>query len=119
MAANYNFVLGGKVHFFQSGMVQHENKHLRLGLILHSYCIEEAIREGLTEYDFLKVGQAGAEYKDMWGNCSRDLLDIRISRASRKEAVLQGVMNLMKSLKIIRQKWVAAIESRNRSKGSS
>jgi len=85
VAVNYNFAYDNKIHFFQAGLIPHENKHIRLGLLLHSYCIEEAIKEGYKEYDFLKVGSQGAGYKEMWENYSRDLLEIRISKCSHKE----------------------------------
>ncbi|MBU4259999.1 MAG: GNAT family N-acetyltransferase [Desulfobacteraceae bacterium] len=87
VAANYNFVYDNKVHFFQSGIIPHENKHVRPGLLLHSYCIEEAIREGFVEYDFLKIGNRGPTYKEMWANYTRDLVDIRISKHSNKERI--------------------------------
>lgn len=87
VAANYNFVFDNKIHFFQSGLIPHQNKHIRLGLLLHSYCIQEAINEGFKEYDFLQIGASGAGYKKMWENYSRDLLDIRICRCSNRENV--------------------------------
>jgi CelD/BcsL family acetyltransferase involved in cellulose biosynthesis len=31
VSANYNFAFHEKIHFFQSGIIPHENKHLRLG----------------------------------------------------------------------------------------
>ena len=96
VAVNYNFAFNKQIHFFQSGLIPHENKHVRLGLLLHSYCIEEAINEGYEEYDFLQTGASGPGYKGMWGNCSRDLLTIRIARKSAKEKLYsllnQGLM---------------------------
>lgn len=87
VAANYNFSYNDKIHFFQSGLIPHENKHIRLGLLLHSFCIEEAIQEKYKEYDFLSVGASGPGYKSMWGNHTRMLKTIRISKKSNKEAV--------------------------------
>ena len=85
VAVNYNFAFNKRIHFFQSGLIPHKNKHVRLGLLLHSYCIEEAINEGYKEYDFLQTGASGPGYKRMWGNSSRDLVTIRIARRSAKE----------------------------------
>ncbi|MEW6378720.1 MAG: GNAT family N-acetyltransferase [bacterium] len=99
VAANYNFAFDNKIHFFQAGLIPHENTHVRLGLLLHSYCIEEAIHEGYKEYDFLKIGGQGAGYKEMWENYSRDLLEIRISRRSTQEnmyRLLTGCYNLIR-----------------------
>lgn len=90
VAANYNFLFDGNVHFFQSGLIPHENKHIRLGLILHSYCIEDAIRRGMREYDFLRVGSSGAGYKESWGNYSRTLYDIRLSKPGPKETLYEA-----------------------------
>lgn len=87
IAANYSFVFDKKVHFFQSGMIANRNKHIRPGLLLHSYSIEEAIGEGNMEYDFLKVGRLDSGYKAMWGNYSRDLLELRISKCSNRENI--------------------------------
>jgi len=102
LAANYNFAYNNKIHYFQSGMVPHENKHVRPGLLLHSFCIEEAINEGFEEYDFLQAGGKGAGYKEMWGNYSRDLLRIRISRNSGKEKIYRMLNRGLSGLKRIR-----------------
>lgn len=94
VAANYSFAFDGKIHFFQSGLIPHENKKIRLGLILHSYCIEEAIKEGSREYDFLRVSRKGAGYKDIWGNYNRPLYDLRVSRRTIKETLYQHLKKL-------------------------
>jgi CelD/BcsL family acetyltransferase involved in cellulose biosynthesis len=109
VAVNYNFAFGGKIHFFQSGVVPHENKHIRLGLLLHSFCIEEAIREGFVEYDFLKVGGSGAGYKDMWANHARDLVDVRISRNTAKEKTLVYLTKAAHAAKQLKRKLAAAV----------
>lgn len=102
VAVNYNFAFNKRIHFFQSGVIPHDNKHVRLGVILHSFCIEEAIDEGFVEYDFLKIGRHGAGYKGEWENFRRDLIDVRISRKSAKEVVyrhLRGIRNGVSKLK--------------------
>lgn len=102
VAVHYGFSFNNRLHFFQSGMIPHQNKHVRLGLLLHSYCIEEAIKEGCKEYDFLQIGASGPGYKTMWGNYSRDLLTIRIYKQSNKEklyATLQKGLMLGRKLK--------------------
>ncbi|MBN1546068.1 MAG: GNAT family N-acetyltransferase [Syntrophaceae bacterium] len=99
VAGNYNFQFDKRVHFFQSGMIPHENKHIRLGLILHSFCIEDAIRRGMKEYDFLRVGMRGSGYKEMWGNYSRELLDIRLARPGIKENLYLGLSKIARILK--------------------
>ena len=102
VAANYSFAFDHKVHFFQSGMIPHKNKHIRLGLLLHSYCIEDAIKEGYKEYDFLKIGAKGADYKKIWENYSRDLIEIRISKCSYKENIYRLLTRIFYFLRKIK-----------------
>lgn len=102
VAANYNFLFNKKIHFFQSGVIPHENKHIRVGLLLHSFCIEEAINEGCTEYDFLSIGTSGPGYKSMWENHFRDMLNLRIARKTNKEnvfSVLRTIVSCAKQMK--------------------
>lgn len=102
VAVHYGFSFNNRFHFFQSGMIPHQNKYVRLGLLLHSYAIEEAIKEGYKEYDFLQIGASGPGYKRMWGNYSRDLLTIRIYKQSNKEKLyttLQKGLMLVRKLK--------------------
>jgi CelD/BcsL family acetyltransferase involved in cellulose biosynthesis len=99
VAANYNFVFDKKVHYFQSGLIPQQNKHLRLGLILHSYCIEEAINEGMEEYDFLKYWPDGSNFKTMWQNDSRDLATVRISRKTHKENIYSSFLRMHQLLR--------------------
>ncbi|MBN2436909.1 MAG: GNAT family N-acetyltransferase [Spirochaetes bacterium] len=118
VAANYNFAFNEKIYSYQSGMIPHENKHIRLGFILHSYCIEESIKEGFREYDFLKIGASGAGYKSMWANNLRDLLTLRISRNSKKDKIfniLNESLNKTKSIKhkILKGNTINDIQYRN------
>jgi len=41
-----------KVYFYQSG-IEINDKKSAFGYIMHSYCIDDAIKAGFTEYDFL------------------------------------------------------------------
>lgn len=85
-AALYNFEVGGRIHFFQAGLVAHENRHIRPGLLLHSFAIQDAINRGMLEYDFLRIGgRVDSSYKRIWANYERKLIDLRIARKTAKE----------------------------------
>src|SRR3989304_8770326 len=51
-AATYNIIYNNKVYFYLSGLETNNGKGA-FGLILHSYCIEEAIKSRIHEYDFM------------------------------------------------------------------
>jgi len=85
-AALYNFECGKRVHFYQTGFISHENKHIRPGLLIHSFAIQDAINRGMKEYDFLRVSAiSGSGYKRHWANYERKLVDLRIARKTSKE----------------------------------
>lgn len=77
-AVLYNIIYNNKIYFYQSGREINENK-TAYGYLLHSYCIEDAIRQGLGEYDFLPKGGAD-DYKDRFSTSSRRLSDIYMAR---------------------------------------
>ena len=93
LGAIYNTRYRGQVFFYQSGIRLTEQTHLRPGVLLHAYEIEDAIAAGATEYDFLKRGHS--EYKDAWASRSRDLVRLRVARRDIKnwsyEALRSGV----------------------------
>ncbi len=78
LGAIYNTRYRGQVFFYQSGIRLTEQTHLRPGVLLHAYEIEDAIRAGASEYDFLKRGHS--EYKDAWSSRSRDLVRLRVAQ---------------------------------------
>ncbi len=97
IAAHYNFRYNHKIYFYQSGMSLTDNKHIRPGILLHSYCIEEAIDAGLAEYDFLK---GDSDYKRALSTDSRAIVIVRVSRNCIKErryrAIKRGISYLGK-----------------------
>lgn len=62
VACKYNFLLNNKVYSYQVGIKPGYEKS-RLGTVLLSYCIEDAISEGCKEYDFLEGNE---KYKYEW-----------------------------------------------------
>jgi len=65
-----------KYYYYQSGF-DPEWKKLSPGLILFSYCMENAISEGITEFDFL---QGTEDYKFRWTDNTKKNLQIKIYR---------------------------------------
>ncbi len=77
-AVIYNIAYKNKIYFYQSGVDTSEKK-AAFGYVSHAYCIEEAIRNGMSEYDFLP--KSGTDnYKDHFANQNRTLSDIYIVR---------------------------------------
>lgn len=77
LAAAYNIVWDGRVHFYQSGRKMDVPKNIRPGVILHSLAIRAAIESGRREYDFL----AGtARYKQELSTATRSLSSVRATR---------------------------------------
>lgn len=62
--------------YYQAGFDPHWYR-LSPGLVLFSYCIENAIAEGMKEFDFL---QGEEEYKYKWTNDFRKNLELVIAR---------------------------------------
>ena len=79
IASLYNIKYKNKVYFYQSGTDISFDHGLSPGLLLHSYCIEEAIKEGLEEYDFMIKGEMDS-YKKSWTKNYRYMCDIYIVR---------------------------------------
>lgn len=106
IGAIYNFMYGGRVFFYQSGIVPVDNTHLRPGVLMHAAEVEHAIGAGCTEYDFLKRGHS--EYKDAWANQSRDIVSIRVARRGPKETALTGFRFVHETLRGLKRRVEAA-----------
>jgi len=94
IAALYNIYYNHKIYFFQGGIDTGFDSTLSPGVMIHSYCINEAIKRGLTEYDFLLMGKDDL-YKKRWAGCSRTLLDINISHS----VVLKNIISAKSTAK--------------------
>jgi hypothetical protein len=90
ICANYNIRQNGKIYTYQSGIDTSFDASIAPGYLLHSYCIENAIQHGFSEYHFLLMGHFDA-YKKRWANNTNDLCDIYIA--------LTGVMKVLMTLK--------------------
>lgn len=76
-AALYNIIYNNKVYFYQSGIDTFDRK-TAFGYVLHSHCIEAAIKKGMAEYDFLPKG-AGDDYKDRFATGKREVADLYLA----------------------------------------
>jgi CelD/BcsL family acetyltransferase involved in cellulose biosynthesis len=77
VAAVYNIVWNGAVHFYQSGRRPDLPRPLRPGLVLHALAIRRAIELGRREYDFLA---GGARFKQELALAMRPLCSLRVVR---------------------------------------
>ena len=77
-AVLYNIAYKNKIYFYQSG-IDTTDKKAAFGYVLHSYCIEEAIKRGIEEYDFLPKGQSD-DYKGRFAKDYRVLSDLYMAR---------------------------------------
>lgn len=84
VAALYNIVHEGKVHFYQSGRRADLPPKIRPGLVIHAHAIRRAIDRGLREYDFLGGAR---QYKSQLSLASRTLVRLRATRSP----VLEGM----------------------------
>lgn len=75
----YNISYNDKIYFYQGGLDSSFDEGLTPGYLLHSYCIENAIQKGVSEYHFLLMGNLDA-YKKQWARSSKHMCDIYMAR---------------------------------------
>ncbi len=68
----YCFAYGGKMSYYQAGF-DPNYEHLSIGLILLGKSMEDAIEQGLKEFDFLRGAEA---YKWRWTNTYRKTVQL-------------------------------------------
>jgi CelD/BcsL family acetyltransferase involved in cellulose biosynthesis len=84
-ACLYNFEFKNKVYFYQSGLeTDPKFAPYSLGYVIHSFAIQEALKEGMQEYDFLSGNE---DYKKDWTAIYRSLYRIKIVPLSSKKAI--------------------------------
>ncbi len=82
LAALYSLRWNNKIYFYQSGRVMDVPNNIRLGIVLHAYCLRQAIGEGCREYDFLG---GVAQYKQKLSLATRPLVEFRVVKPLLKE----------------------------------
>jgi len=79
ICAHYNMTQNGKVYAYQSGLDTSFDAGIAPGYLMHSYCIENAIQHGFSEYHFLLKGRLDG-YKKRWAKNSLNICDIYMAR---------------------------------------
>lgn len=95
LASMYNIHYNNKIYFYQTGLDDTAENKASAGLVLTSYCIEEAIQKGLKEYDFM-MGGGSDSYKARWTKTSREFCDVTIA--------CSPIMRYVNAVRTIRQK---------------
>jgi CelD/BcsL family acetyltransferase involved in cellulose biosynthesis len=85
VAARYCFRHAGRVLYYQGGMDTAAAPRASIGLVMDAYCIGEAVRDGLREYDFMR----GTErYKRRWAPETRELITLRVESGRPRSVAL-------------------------------
>lgn len=99
VAGIYCFHANGKVYFYQSGRVMNVPSKVRLGIVMLILTLQEAIRKGAREFDFLG---GEAQYKRLFATGSRDLIGFRVARPSARETLLKTLKTFRNTLRALR-----------------
>ncbi len=87
----YNFVMRGKVYFFQSGFRYESDPKMKPGLLTHSFAIQQYIADGQLEYDFLA---GDSQYKRSLANEKRTLIWTTVYRDKPRIRLLLAVRRI-------------------------
>jgi CelD/BcsL family acetyltransferase involved in cellulose biosynthesis len=99
--AIYDFVYGGKLIHYQSGMGISPSSILSPGLLLRDLSFEDAIEKGFTECDFLKGDEKS--YKLSWHGDTRPIVQVRLARNSTKETIYESAIGLVDKLRPVKR----------------
>ncbi len=110
LCAVYDFVYGGKIFHYQSGLSTRETPLISPGLLIWDYALEAGVAEGLHECDFLK-GEVGG-YKTSWGGQTRPIVQVRLARGGAREMLFQSANRAVEVLRPLRRRVVAALKKR-------
>jgi CelD/BcsL family acetyltransferase involved in cellulose biosynthesis len=80
VAAQYAFRYRNKVFHYQTGL-DPEYEKFSVGQISTGYLIEEAIRQGATEYDFLRGEE---DYKEHWAKDKKEIFAVTVASSTYK-----------------------------------
>jgi CelD/BcsL family acetyltransferase involved in cellulose biosynthesis len=97
IAAAYNVIWNGKVHFYQGGRTLDVPKGIRPGIVLHARAIRRAIEAGRSEYDFLG---GTSQYKLDLATSVRPLASLRAARVRLRERARDAAV---RSVALVRQ----------------
>jgi hypothetical protein len=85
IAADYGFIFGRRFFAYQTAILP-DREFARAGNVLLHEVIEEAFRDKLIEFDFLRGGE---EYKGSWARESRALFNINLYNKSFRGTLLK------------------------------
>jgi CelD/BcsL family acetyltransferase involved in cellulose biosynthesis len=97
-AVQYNFVTGGRVHFYQGGRRMDAPRRIGLGNVMIILAMQRAIERGDTEFDFLG---GASEYKTRFATLRRPLTELRAARPGIREGALQTAKAAARSLRML------------------
>jgi CelD/BcsL family acetyltransferase involved in cellulose biosynthesis len=101
VSAIYDFVYHGRAYFYQIGRTGKPCSIDSPGMAIQSFAIEQAIGEGLTEYEMYKGGPDS--YKYHWGDRTREVLQLRLTRSNPKEAIYGAATKVVDGLRQIKR----------------
>ncbi|HEU0031232.1 MAG TPA: GNAT family N-acetyltransferase [Kofleriaceae bacterium] len=84
MGCLYNFVIGDRVLFYQSGLAHDDDPVVKPGLLCHAAAIERCARDGLAVYDLLG---GDARYKASLATGATRLAWVRVQRPRLRFAI--------------------------------
>ena len=89
VAGRYSFNFGNSVFEYQTGVdPDFDDPRIGLGVLCTASCIEDAIRRGITHYDF---GEGLQDYKLRWTDQIRSTMNVRVVKPSCKDKYLSVI----------------------------
>lgn len=95
VASQYGFSIDNKIFHYQTGFDPHYHKY-SLGLVSIGHMIENAIKGGFGEYDFLRGKE---DYKFHWTKNQREIFSTYIVNKNYKGRFFSAKQKLLKKLK--------------------
>lgn len=98
----YHLIRRGHVHFYQSGLLYHDDSHLKPGLVAHTLSIEDSIRRGYSRYDFLGGESEPVRYKRSLSTDAEILYWATLPNGTLRERLLSAARRVKNAL---RSRW--------------
>jgi CelD/BcsL family acetyltransferase involved in cellulose biosynthesis len=102
-AAVYGFQYEGKFYFYQSGFDPRFAKG-SVGLVSVGLCIQQALKDGALEFDFLHGGEA---YKFQWARAARPLSRWELYPPLLASRLYKGLVDSARLAKDAARRWAA------------
>ncbi|HEX8889979.1 MAG TPA: GNAT family N-acetyltransferase [Pyrinomonadaceae bacterium] len=97
VSALYAFAYNQKLFYYQSGFAGRRAPLYSPGTLIQSHAIEDAVKSGFREFDFLTGEEHG--YKAKWGAQQREVLQLRLAQSQSKEVVYKTTTKLVAGLR--------------------